>query len=304
MPPRKILAYGLRIFVVCLLFAVCFVTGGALSRVAKFAQQGPAIQATPMEILLPVLAFSFCVGIVVSYLILRSSWRGLMLVGTLFAAMYGISTVATQVESIFFLSAKLPHGMIRALFVQGAIALALFAPLAVLVLGKWKAVTPTAANPASDRLSASSTAWRISLLVVAFIFLYMFFGYYVAWQNPALRQYYGGPELSSFYAALQSNWVNVPWIYPLQVFRALLFVACVLPLIRMLRVTRWERAAAAALFLSAWTTILWLPNPLMPASVARTHFWETLAFSLTFGALLGWLLGKTATSRKSAADVP
>jgi hypothetical protein len=37
-----------------------------------------------------------------------------------------------------------------------------------------------------------------------------------------------------------------------------------------------------------------LPNPLMPASVARSHFWETLGFSLVFGALAGWLLCFTA----------
>jgi hypothetical protein len=39
---------------------------------------------------------------------------------------------------------------------------------------------------------------------------------------------------------------------------------------------------------------LLLPNPLMPASVARSHFWETLGFSLVFGALAGWLLCFTA----------
>jgi hypothetical protein len=37
----------------------------------------------------------------------------------------------------------------------------------------------------------------------------------------------------------------------------------------------------------------------MPASVARSHFWETLGFSLVFGALAGWLLCRTAPHRKS-----
>ena len=86
--------------------------------------------------------------------------------------------------------------------------------------------------------------------------------------------------------------------------RALLYVACVFPLIRMLCATRWEKATAVALFLSAWTTILLLPNPLMPASVARSHFWETLVFSLTFGALLGWLLSETRPPRETAATAP
>jgi hypothetical protein len=207
-----------------------------------------------------------------------------------FFAMYGISTVATQADSIFFLSAKLPQGMLRALFLQGLIADALFALLAVLILGKWRGPSSAGASPA--RLGASSLTWRIALLVVAFVFLYMLFGYYIAWQNPDLRQYYGGTSFPSFYDSLKSNWGQRPFLYLLQVFRALLFVSCVFPLIRMLRVSRWERAAAVAIFLSAWTTILLFPSPLMPMGVARSHFWETLAFSLTFGTLLGWLLGR------------
>src|SRR6266851_4001327 len=65
------------------------------------------------------------------------------------------------------------------------------------------------------------------------------------------------------------------------------------PLVRMLRASRRESSLAAALFLACWTTALLLPNPLMPASVARSHFWETLGFSLVFGALAGWLLSLT-----------
>ena len=124
-------------------------------------------------------------------------------------------------------------------------------------------------------MSIASAAWRIAVLTIAFVFLYMFFGYYVAWQNPAVRSYYSGPDWPTFYASLKGNWQNSPWIFAVATRRALLYVAFMFPLIRMLRVARWESATAAALFLSAWTTILLLPNPLMPASVARSHFWET-----------------------------
>jgi hypothetical protein len=40
-----------------------------------------------------------------------------------------------------------------------------------------------------------------------------------------------------------------------------------------------------------------MPNPLMPASVARSHFWETLWCDLLLGGLVGWVLH--ATPRKS-----
>jgi hypothetical protein len=204
--------------------------------------------------------------------------------------MYGVSTVASQLDSIAFLSEGLPHGMIRAIFVQGAIAAALFAPLVVLTLGRWRAASIRAPQSPAIPPKLASMLLRVAMLVAAFVFLYMFFGYYVAWRNPELRRFYGGPELATFWVSLRHNWTSARWIYGLAALRALIYIACLHPLVRMLHTSRWESALAAALFSACWTTALLLPNPLMPASVARSHFWETLGFSLVFGALAGWLL--------------
>jgi hypothetical protein len=324
----KILGTGLKIGAVCLVFALTFIIGGALSGLTRIGQQPPDAanvgrvpspqpavspqQETtprpqapqmPANFLLAFAAFPVCAGIVVSYLILRSSWHGWRLAGAIAISIYGVSIVGTQVESLFFLSGKLPQGLIGALFLQGAIATVLFAPLAVLLLGKWRSASPAPVSPGPARLRASSAAWRLAVIVIAFVFLYFLFGYYVAWQNPALRQYYGGPEYASFYASLKANWMNQPSIYPLQVFRALLYAACLYPLVRMLRTMWWETALAMALFLSVWTTMLLLPNPTMPASVAHSHFRETLGFSLVFGALAGWLMSTPRKHEPRAAGV-
>src|SRR5260370_4445352 len=249
----------------------------------------------PENLLRSFLIFALCVGGTRSYLILRARWHGWMLVGAVCVSMYGISTVASQVETVAFLTNKLPQGMIRAIFVQGAIAAALFAPLAVLTLGKWRAASLRAPMAPAAPLKLASILLRLAILVAAFVFLYRFFGYYVAWRNPELQRFYGGPELATFWAALRHNWISSRWTYALAVFRALLHIACLYPLVRMLHTSRRESALAAALFLACWTTVLLLPNPLMPASVARSHFWETLRFNLVFGALAGWLLCFTAS---------
>jgi hypothetical protein len=310
---RTILLTGLRILAACLLVAVCFSVGGALSGLDKIAQQTVASQpAPPAKQLAPqmpenflgsFLVFTLCVGGTLSYLILRSRWHGWTLVAAIFVSMYGISTVASQVETVAFLSNKLPQGMIRAIFVQGAIAAALFAPLAVLALGKWRAASLRAPLSAADPRKLASILLRVAILVVAFVFLYMLFGYYVAWRNPELQRFYGGPELATFWAAWRHNWISSRWIYALAVFRALLHIACLYPLVRMLHTSRRESALAAALFLACWTTVLLLPNPLMPASVARSHFWETLGFNLAFGALAGWLLCSTSARTTSETDL-
>jgi hypothetical protein len=220
MATRTILLTGLRILAVCLLFAVCFAAGGVLSGLDKIAQQpvasqtaSPANQAPPMpeNLLRSFLVFAFCVGGTLSYLILRSRWHGWMLLGAIFVSMYGISTVASPLDSIAFLSNKLPQGMIRAIFVQGAIAAALFAPLAILVLGKWRIASVRAPVSHAAPLKLASILLRLAILVAAFVFLYMFFGYYVAWRNPELQRFYGGPELATFWAAWGHNWTSSPW---------------------------------------------------------------------------------------------
>jgi len=220
MSVRKILLTGLKILAVCLLFAVCFAVGGALSGIDKIGQRTVASQPAPPanqqvpqmpeNLLRGFLIFILCVGGTLSYIILRARWHGWMLVAAIFVSMYGISTVASQLDSIVFLSDKLPQGMIRAIFVQGAIAAALFAPLAVLALGRWRAGSLRAPMSSAAPLKLASIMLRLATLVVAFVFLYMFFGYYVAWRNPELRHFYGGPELATFWAAWRHNWTSSP----------------------------------------------------------------------------------------------
>jgi uncharacterized membrane protein len=159
--------------------------------------------------------------------------------------------------------------------------------------------------PAPEFNAVRTTDWlfRLASTVVIFEFLYMFFGYYVAWQNPELRHYYGGGELNGFLAALITNWRTTPSIYALQILRALLFFACILLVVRKFKGPRWEAALASSAFLTVWTLILLLPNPIMPPSITRSHFWETFFCFIVFGAFLGWMLAgksKPAAITKTA----
>jgi hypothetical protein len=291
----KALVTASKVLGVCLVFAASFIVGGLLSGLSTIGQEAASSQHAissqrPEDFLIPFMTMSICVGVAVSYLILRSSWHGWRLVAAMSVSTYGISTVATQIDSVWFLSNILPRGMIPAIFLQGAITTALSVPLSVLLLGKWRTPSQTSASSALARTSALPSAWRVAVAVVAFVFLYLFFGYYVAWQSAAVRQYYGGAEYATLYASLKGNWMDHRGIYALQVFRALLYVACLYPLVQMLRVARWETSIAMALFLSVWTTALILPNPVMPSAVAHAHFRETLGFSIVFGALTGRIL--------------
>src|SRR5580704_14536588 len=113
MPIRRVFLTGLKILAVSILFAVCVIVGGALSGIDKIAQQSIASQSNPPftqqvppapgDFLRTFLIFTFCVGGVTSYLILRARWHGWKLVAVILVSMYGISTVANQLDSIAFL---------------------------------------------------------------------------------------------------------------------------------------------------------------------------------------------------------
>lgn len=63
--------------------------------------------------------------------------------------------------------------------------------------------------------------------------------------------------------------------------------------------TRLETACTIAALFGIWSFVLLMPNPLMPASVARSHFWETLWCDLLLGAIVGWVLaGNNARAGK------
>jgi len=291
----KPLSFILRVAVVALLLGIFFIVGAQLAGIEKFSATGNSTGAAaqqppaPQGFLAPFASFCLATSLVMSWLAVRSRLSGGKLIAILAIAMYGVMTVATQAESLFFLRDKMPVSLIGRLFVQGAITTALFVPAVVALMGKLRRpegmITVSSAS-----LPSSALLKRLAISVVLFIFLYMFFGHFVAWRNPALRQFYGGVDAPNFLIALKNSWQTRPGIYLLQVFRGMLYFACVLPLVRTLRAPKWEAVLTISAFLSVWSLALLLPNPIMPRTVALSHFWETFLCFLVFGAVLGWML--------------
>jgi hypothetical protein len=133
-----------------------------------------------------------------------------MLIAAIFVSMYGISTVASQLDTVAFLSKTLPHGMIRAIFVQGAIAAALFAPLAVLALGKWRAPSIRAPKSPTVPPKPASIFLRLALLIAAFVFLYMFFGYLRRLEKPRTATFLRGVGAANLLGGIEAQLDKLP----------------------------------------------------------------------------------------------
>jgi hypothetical protein len=257
------------------------------------AASTPTAQAQQAAALLKsLLVYTLLVSLVVAWIIQRSCWRGLKLIAALVFTFYGVMTFIIQIESIVYLRVKMPPGLIKDLFVMGVVVAFLFIPVAVLIMGKMRG--PVQPHSASV-LPLKSQAVRFGILAVVYVVLYYLFGYYVAWQNPELRLYYAGTtELTSFYQMMRSTVTGTPWMLPFQFGRGLLWPLFAYPVVRMLNTRRIETAGIIAALFGVGSFVLLIPNPLMPASVAHSHLWETLLSDLILGAIVGWVLAADA----------
>jgi hypothetical protein len=174
------------------------------------------------------------------------------------------------------------------LFLAGLLHAVLWIPLAVRILGRWRA-NDSPPVPGGPVLPAGWT-WKVPLAALAYVAVYFTFGYYVAWRSPAVTAYYRGSDPGSFWAQIGNVLRETPWLPAAQVLRGLVWTALALLVMRVTRASVLEKAlATGALFAVVMNAGLLLPNPYMPFEVRMVHLVETASSNFLYGALLVWL---------------
>ncbi|HYV11857.1 MAG TPA: hypothetical protein VE980_13235 [Pyrinomonadaceae bacterium] len=287
---------AIRFLAVTILYFGSFVVvSGALLSTASQETTPADAGAT----LLALLVVSLINAAVWTYVIGRSSWTGWKLVLAVFVVFYGANTLMPQIETAYFVT-RLPPGMLPRLFLAGLIIAAVFAPLAVLILGKRR----PEANVTRLKIVKGNWPVKLALIVIAYVFLYFTFGYFIAWRSPAVRAYYGGSDPDSFTAHIASLLRSEPLLFLLQAVRALLWTAIALPVIKMMKGEWWESGLAVALLFAVVNSQLLIPNPLMPPEVRMVHLLETATSNFIFGWLIVLILRwKLAGGRTQARPV-
>ncbi len=284
---KVLILTALRFLAVALVYFAAFVvvSGALLSTTAE--QPAPADASATLLALFIVSLISPAVW---TYIILRSQWTGWKLILSVFLIFFGVGTVMSQIETAYFVTG-LPPGMLPRLFLAGLIIAAVFAPLAVLILGKAKAHTGRTTVDTQLNMPVSKWIVKLSIIVIVYLVIYFTFGYFIAWRNPAVRAYYGGSDPAGFISHVASVLRNEPMLFLLQAVRALLWTAIAVPVIKMLKGQRWESELAVALLFGVFMTApLLLPNTLMPAEVRMAHLLETSSSNFLFGWLLVLIL--------------
>jgi hypothetical protein len=286
----------IRLIALPIIYFICFATvSGAL-----FAAPAQPQNAQPGNAAIALFIVSCIHSMMLAYLILRSSWAGWKLVAAVFLVFFGVATFMPQLETAYFVT-SLPPGSVPRIFLMGGIVAAIFSPLAVLLLGKGR---QRAGDNSVTRLQMplSEWAWKAGVIIILYVIIYFTFGYFIAWQNAAVRAYYGGSEPGSFLSQLSTVPRETPWLLPLQAVRALLWMAIGVLVVRMLKGGWWEAALTVALFFSLVLSCqLLIPNEFMPREVRMAHLVETATSDFLFGFLLVSMLFSGTPLKKVSA---
>jgi hypothetical protein len=122
---------------------------------------------------------------------------------------------------------------------------------------------------------------------------YFFFGYYIAWQFPLLRQFYSGStNILPFWTHMQSQLHEDVFLIEFQIFRGFLWTFIGYMLLRGIAIkNKIEGYILMGFLLSVPLSIpLFVPNDFMPAGIRFGHFFELLIENFLFGVILTYIL--------------
>ena len=262
----------------------------------------PMTQEETGQAAMALLIVAAASALVLSVLVLRSRWNGLRLIGAVMVVHFGVETFMAQLETLYFNRAvQMESDMLLGIVAGGAVRAVVFAPLAVLILGKIK----RRGQPGESMPVRLSSGWtrRFAALTILYVVIYFLSGYFVAWQSDDVRLYYTGTSaIKPFFLHFRDLFLrDDPWIIPFQLLRGALWTALALLMVRMARFKRWGAALVVG---SVFVVLIALPlglfpNPYMPPGVRQAHFYELVSSMLVYGCVTGWVLHGP---RRGAAD--
>jgi len=296
---KLILIWTGRIVLLLSLFFILFVIGSmAVSGVLPDIESEPGLVPDNIGFLI----FGILNTFLIIALILCSRWHGWKLVLTLAFAYYGAVTFLPQIETWYFMSnITVSSKLLPRLFIMGLPVAFVYVPLTVLILRK-RRMNSIIEHTAAVKMPVKQLLFKLLGIALLYIVLYWGAGYYIAWQNPDLRSFYGSPGAILPFWEHTTNTLRIDsGLMPFQALRGMLWTLCAIPIISGSKVNAWWTAILVGLFFTIpQISGLILKNPLMPiASVRLSHMIEGIASNFVFGMIIVWLLHREHNSLKN-----
>ena len=260
----------------------------------------PAVEGVgTAEYLVLTLFSSLLVTAAIAYVATLSSFRGLALVQILAIAHFGLHHLLSIVEAAVFLPQMSAKEVGLGVF-GGAVQSVILAICITLAMGKMSLANSGDLEPSRpEPMPWWEWLWKFALCSITYLVLYIAAGLLIL---PFVREYY--PDLEGLS-------IDPVFIFGLQLRRGLIYVACVVPLIRSLQASRRKIALAVAMLVPTVHGVagLLVPTEHMAAAAWRyAHMIEIGWSNFLFGLMIGFLFSrgiKAPTDRRVAtADMP
>jgi len=171
----------------------------------------------------------------------------------IFLPLYITGTLADLIEAYFYTTLLAPVRLVAALIIEGLPILAIAGIITWLIPASEAAHHEPGIGEAMRERSFFSWVWRIILAGAPYALIYLFFASLVA---PFEHAYYNDP---AFIASLHTLVPSTAITIGLEVVRGILFVLALLPVITVIRKSRWSTGLYIALIgavLEAWIPLL------------------------------------------------
>ena len=242
----------------------------------------------------------FIFGIIVK----KSNAGGIISIAWLSLSFYGLQTLIGHIDAVVFYSplgkyigsgsliqSSIPLSWLLYSFVIGIPVAIIIVPLTFLLHGKIKMDKTIQKSIIWPKMDKKQWLQKIAAIIIIYESIYFLFGYFIAWQNPEVREFYQGIDHGSFFAQMKFIISETPLLIVVQVFRSILWIIIVLPVISIFK-DRVKLGAllTAALLAAPWINIFIFMPGLVPVEVGMTHLIEVTISNFIFGFILFWLL--------------
>jgi hypothetical protein len=274
-----------KLILCIIVYAIVFIVANAFM---PFSQGFKELAASGNSSgILFILVSAAWVCFTIFFIMRNTHWNGIKLFFNIVLVVFFIQSFMTQIETLFFGYAFPAFPKLDIIFITIA---GLFPVLAVVLL-LLKFFQNKDSVFEKNEINIKSTLIRLSVIGVIYLFVYMVFGYFVAWQFEELRIFYSGSsEKLSFWGQTVNNFKINPIIFPFQIIRGILFGAAIIPIRKMVNKNKITFIISVCLLYLCTAVQLIIPNALFPDMVRLAHLVEMSSSMLLFGVMVGNIL--------------
>jgi len=287
---RNIVSNVLRILTLTVVFVVGIVVPTLIIPVP------PEITARVTEdmqntIFVLMLLVSLLGAIALSINVKLSEWSGTKLILALGLSFWGIEYFIAQIETLYFREAFpfMTNMEILNIMLRGVITTIIVVPLTVIIFGKRKAVENIVIKDVLAKIEIKSWMKKAPVFALLYIIIYLFFGYYVAWQFEAVRLFYSGTtEQLNFINHIIMTMKGRPLFLLYHFIRGLLWIGFSVPIILM-NSSRIKTMISLMLLFSYHGFQIIMAQGIFPPDVLIGHTIETTISACIYGGLIGYM---------------